>query len=984
MTVSIRIMVSVLLFLFVSSLSIHANAFKPEGALNLTLEERRWLQDHPEVSLAYDGYFPPYSYMSDNGEVEGFVVEIFELMEKDLGISFKVHPEHEWSELYASAQNSKVDVVATMVNRPERQEWFRFSDPYVFKSLVIIARDNNESITRRDDLAGKRVALVKNYQYVDKVLKEFPTVQPVFVADMLDAMNAVSVGDADAAITFLGAGHYYRNKYLLTNLKYAAVFDKRQSNESIAVRKDWPQLVSIFNKYLASIPGYKLQEIRARWLPVDYMENLVEIELTNEEKEWIKAHPVIRLGVDPEFAPFEYIEDQEYRGMASDYVKLLNQRLNMNMQIVDGLTWKQVIAKAKQGEIDVLPAIGETRERKGYLKYTSAYLSFHRVVITRNNLRFVADLADLDGYKVAVQANSSHHGFITENSNITPVLYKTLQESLMAVSGGEVDAFIGNVASSTYWIRKLNLTNLKIAAPVSNEVQTLHFAVRKDWPLLVSILQKGLDSITPRRKKIISEKWLSFEYDPVVDLSLIWKTVAGFSVLLFAVIFWNLMLKRLVRIRTSQLDHSANYDQLTDLPNRFLIMDRLLIAINEARRSGDKVALLSIDIDNFKKINDTFGHEKGDVLLSEVAVKLKESLREGDMPGRLGGDQFLVIFNHISDVADTAVLAERILSNFNQPFVVGKLEIMITVSIGISIFPDDAQLPETLLKNADSATHYSKEQSFGEYAFYTENLNQKVSRRLMVEQRMRGALKRDELQVFYQPKMDAKTQKIQSFEALLRWHNPELGSVSPAEFIPIAEQNGLIDEMAQYVIVEALRVLAKWQANYSESLSMAINLSPVQFRSEDFIGQIESAILNAGLESKKIEFEITEGVLLSEYEGIGDKLKKLERLGVTLTMDDFGTGYSSLSYLRKYKFDSLKIDREFIMEVATDESARKLVAATIAMAHELDMLVVAEGVETNEQCDFLVEHHCDILQGWLFSKAIPEEEMDAMLDNMFL
>ena len=949
--------------------------------IDLSISERQWLKQHSEVSIAYDGYFPPYSFLNDDGQLEGFSIDVFDLISESLGVKFNVYPEYEWNALFNAAQQQQVDVVATMVNRPERTEWFLFSEPYVFKSLVIIVREDDRRINQRDDVKGKTLALVKNYQYVESIVKEYPSIKPVYVTNMLDALNLVATGDVDAAITFLGAGHYYRNKYLLSNLRYAAVYDKNQANDAIAVRKDWPELVSILNKSLNAIPEHRLQELRSRWFPVDYMESMVEIHLTDQEKHWIKNNPNIRLGVDPEFAPFEYIEDGQYRGMASDYIKLLNQRLNINMKVVEGLTWKKATTMTKNYDIDVLPAVGKTEAREKYLTYTEPYLNFHRVIITRIESPFVFSLSDLRDKKIAIQENSSHHGYVIENSSLSPVLYKTLQESLMAVSGGEVDAFVGNVASSTYWIRKLHLTNLKIAAPVSNEVQSLHFAVRNDWPELVSILQKGLDTISPRQHKKISEKWLSVEYDPVVDYTLIWLLVLIFTTVLFLVVLWNLMLNRLVRVRTSQLDHNANYDQITDLPNRFLIMDRLSQYINEARRNHSKVALLSIDIDDFKKINDAFGHAHGDSLLREIAIRLGNLLRESDTAGRLSGDQFLVILRHFSDAGDTALLAEKILNCVRQSFTIENQEVIVTASVGISLFPEDGESPDVLLKKADSATHYAKEHSHGSCAFYTENLIRKVARRLELEQHMRGALDNNEFQVFYQPKYDAKTRRIVSFEALLRWTNEVLGEVSPAEFIPVAEKNGQIDSIGHFVLTTALKRLVSWQEEYDKNLSMAINLSPIQFRSEGFIESIKAEICSQPIDSKSIEFEITEGVLLSGYSDIEKKLKQLEELGVTLTMDDFGTGYSSMSYLRKYKFNTLKIDREFIADIATDESDRKLVSAAIAMAHGLDLVVVAEGVETEEQCQFLIENGCDILQGWLFSKAIPEEQVIRLMNS---
>lgn len=946
---------------------------------SLTEQEKMWLHNHKKIRLAFDGDFPPYSFLNENNELEGFSVDVFNIMAKSLEITFEPHVFSEWSSLYQSAQERQVDIVATMVQRDDRQQWFEFTTPYIHKSLVIITQEDNDTINHREDIKNKTLALVRGYQYVGAIINEYPSVTPLYVDTMRDALHAVSIGDADAAITFLGAGHYYRNKYLMSNLKYAAIYDKNSANESIAVRNDWIVLKTILDKVIKSIPEQQRHALRSRWLPVEYMEAIGDINLTDTELKWIKEHKNIRLGVDPEFAPFEYLDNHQYAGMASDYVKILNQRLNLNMRVVEGLSWKEVTEKAKNKEIDVLPAVGKTDERARYLNFTDPYLSFHRVIVTRDNIPFIASLQDLNTHSVAVQVNTSHHGFINENTDITPKLYRTLQESLLAVSGGEVDAFIGNVASTTYWIRKLNLSNLKVAAPVSTEVQSLHFAVRDDWPELASILQKGLNTITPRQRKLISEKWLTVRYDPKVDFGLVWKIVFVFSALLAVIILWNVLLNNQVKKRTSQLAYSSNYDQLTDLPNRFLVMDRLQYSINEIRQKDEKIALLSVDLDDFKKVNDAYGHKIGDNLLKEISTRIRSSVSENDTVGRLGGDQFLIIVPHINDISDAALLSKNVLKQINTNYSFSDKQISITASIGVSIFPDDGDSAETLLKNSDTATHYSKKQSPGSYTFYTENLLQNVSRRLDLEHHMRGALSRNEFEVYYQPKVFTGSRNIASFEALLRWHNPELGTVSPAEFIPVAEKNGLIEPIGMFVLASALETLAHWQQRFNTSFKMAVNLSPIQFRSSDFVPQIESIILNAGVSCRSLEFEITEGVLLSENPTISKKLNQLETLGITLSMDDFGTGYSSLSYLRSYKFASLKIDKEFITDIATNDSDRKLVLAAIAMAHGLGMTVVAEGVETEQQCDILNALECDFAQGWLFSKALPKEEVEKLL-----
>jgi len=517
---------------------------KESRQIALTDKERAWLEKHPTIRLSYDGYFPPYSFYNDAGELEGLSVDVFRIISNQLGITLDVYPKATWKELYAAAQKREVDAVATMVKRPEREALFAFTKPYVFKSLVIMTREDDSRIERRDDLGGMSVALVKEYQYVKRVLEEYPSVKPYYVDTMLDGLNAVAIGKADAVITFLGGGHYLRTKYTIPNLKFSAIYDRESSLESIAVRGDWPELAAIFDKALKSIPESEMLELQTKWLPVGFLESNIEVELTEQERAWIKEHPVIHLGVDPEFAPFEYIDEETYSGITSDYIKLLNRRLGLNMQIARGLTWKDAVERVKKKELDILPCVGLTEERKAFLNYTRPYISFNRVIITRTDTPFITGPNDIRDRRVAVQLNSSHEGYLKDHTDITPIAYSTLKESLLALSNGKVDAFVGNVASSTYWIRKMNLTNLKVAAPVSQDLQSLHFAVRNDWPELTGILQKGLDSVSDKQRRKISEKWLLLEYEPVVDYWLVGQVSVGFVLLLIMISLWNVQISR--------------------------------------------------------------------------------------------------------------------------------------------------------------------------------------------------------------------------------------------------------------------------------------------------------------------------------------------------------------------------------------------------------------------------------------------------------
>jgi diguanylate cyclase (GGDEF)-like protein/PAS domain S-box-containing protein len=427
--------------------------------------------------------------------------------------------------------------------------------------------------------------------------------------------------------------------------------------------------------------------------------------------------------------------------------------------------------------------------------------------------------------------------------------------------------------------------------------------------------------------------------------------------------------------------HQAHFDSLTELPNRFLALDRLSQLINEAQRNNDRVAVLFLDLDDFKKINDTMGHDTGDKLLKEAAARLQPVLRSGDTVGRLGGDEFIILLGGLSTASDAQPVAETLLNKFTDAFKIDSRELMLTASIGISIYPDDGDNLSELLRNADSAMYHSKGQGRNTYSYFTDEMNQGVSQRLLLEEQMHGALNRGEFRLSYQPKVDLASGKIVGAEALLRWHNSVLGQVSPFEFIPIAEQTGLIVPIGKFVLSEALRTAVAWRQRFGRSFTMAINLSPRQFRDPNLVTFIAEAIRHSGISAAALELEITEGVLMSGHTYIDHALAALNDLGVSIAMDDFGTGYSSLSYLRSYPFDVLKIDREFVNDITDDPADRELVNAAIAMAHGLGLKVVAEGVETEEQLKFLSSQGCDYGQGYLFSKPISPEEMTVLLEE---
>lgn len=432
------------------------------------------------------------------------------------------------------------------------------------------------------------------------------------------------------------------------------------------------------------------------------------------------------------------------------------------------------------------------------------------------------------------------------------------------------------------------------------------------------------------------------------------------------------------KVQEEKILHQAHYDSLTGLPNRFLALDRLSQVIRTAQRENQLSAVLFLDLDDFKKVNDTLGHEVGDQVIEEAAHRVKGAIREDDTVGRLGGDEFIVLLAHLRERADARRVAEKILAAFRTVFRLGDREILLTASIGISIYPDDGDTAKILLRNADTAMYYSKSIGRNVFNFYTNAMNQDVSRRVELEEQLLTALENDEFYLLFQPIVNIHTQGIIGAEALLRWKNPKLGEVSPTEFIEVAERTGRIVEIGEYVLRQAIQQVRHWHDHKEQKFRIAVNVSPVQFKDGEFLNRIDAILKEFRVPGHFLEIEVTENVLLTEKINSVEILNGLRDLGISLSMDDFGTGYSSLSYLRHYHFDTLKVDRSFVRDITSDPDDRELVVATISMARSLGLKVIAEGVENADQLAILQAEKCDFAQGYYFSKPISASSMERL------
>lgn len=415
-----------------------------------------------------------------------------------------------------------------------------------------------------------------------------------------------------------------------------------------------------------------------------------------------------------------------------------------------------------------------------------------------------------------------------------------------------------------------------------------------------------------------------------------------------------------------QLLRQANYDILTGLPNRMLAMDRLKLALAQARRDQSEVGVMFLDLDNFKHINDTLGHEAGDALLIEAARRVSSCLRGTSTVARLGGDEFLVILPGLADADAPCQVADRILETFARPYMLSGQEVFVTTSIGIATFPSDSEDSGTLLRHADAAMYQAKHNGKSAYARFTPEMTEVSHERLQMESLMRKALEQAEFELCFQPIVRTDSGRVVAAEALLRWNSPVLGLVMPDHFIPLAEETGMILPIGEWVIHEALLEAARWRGITGVDLRVAVNVSPRQFRDPGFIEKVTRALDAAGLEPAMLELEITERLILDNSIETADILRQLDHKGIRLSVDDFGTGYSALSYLKSYPFDTLKIDKSFVQDVLKETEDASLIRAIINMAHSLGLKVVAEGVEEEAQSHFLQSEHCDFSQGYFY------------------
>jgi len=691
-------------------------------------------------------------------------------------------------------------------------------------------------------------------------------------------------------------------------------------------------------------------------------------------------------------------QDGQWHGIAIDTLRYIAEQKHWQLEFVPGSFADQMKA-LEEHRIDLLSAIAYSKQRAKKYSYNHVPIISNWGLVYARADSGIGSLLELEGKRVAVMKNNIHASVFSDLAKefgveLTLVGCDDFSDVMTSVDSGQTDAGVvnrlfGAVNANAYGLVEtgivFNPINIHFAAPHSEHAAILN-------SIDVQMARLKADKNSAYYKAL--QRWLNQEKPRQFPDWLLWLGV-GIVCTMILMLGITLLLRQRVAARTRELqlevderrktqvrlDRLAYYDLLTGLPNRLSFSESLKLAIASARRRNYRVAVLFIDLDRFKNINDSLGHDAGDKLIALVAKRLQDCLRDEDNISRFGGDEFVAILPDIVEISNIDIICDRMLMSMHAPFDIGVTEVYSSVSIGVALYPMDDTTPDGLLKDADVAMYHAKEQGGNNYQFYNAEFTSHVRNRLSLETRLRQALERDEFILHYQPILNLADKKPVAVEALIRWQDPDRGMISPDSFVLFAEETGLIIPVGEWVLEHACKQMRAWDDMGLDRLNLAINVSARQFEDNRLLATVARALRNSGLEAGRLELEITERMFLRLTDKVESVFAELKSEGVQLSIDDFGTGYSSLNYLKKLPIDSLKIDRSFVRDIPVDKDDTEIATTIISMAYGLGLGVIAEGIETREQYDFLMALGCERGQGFYLARPQPAKLISSWLQT---
>lgn len=954
-----------------------------ELPLSLTHAQKQWLKQHDIITLGVASNWPPISYLDARGKHQGYSAVMFEILNKRLGGRL-TRLTGSWPELYQQTQQGKLDLLLGITPHNSRQH-LHFTRPYLTLPEVIVGKRTNRIEITEAELAGKRIAMEQDFLNADYFRKQFPNAEILEFTDTYDALLAVMQDQADIYIGNQAVANHIITREHIDSLKIYGKSVRKVSPLAVGVLEQHSELFEIIQAALDSITSQELKQLADELTKHEDLKPLGgSLLLTPAERSWLKRHPKIRLASDPTWEPMEYIDQEgNYSGIASDFIALVEKKLNIQFVRSPQRPWSELMEQVQQRQLDLFSMAADTPYRRQFVQFTKPYISNTMVIVAHNSVGFIPSIEALSGKKVAVgEGHIVDELLRATNPEIQLLPVEDVESGLNAVARGEAFAYIGNIATATYLIHQKGLHNLRVSGELPYRYE-LAMGVRSDWPELVNILNKALDSITAQEKAEIFAHWLHPEAKQDIPWHIISGVILVLTILIALVLYWNILLNRKVHQRTKQLEHQALHDELTELPNRTALKIYLAQQIARAKRSqSQQFSVLFIDLDDFKKVNDTIGHSMGDKLLQAVASRLKASLRETDYISRFAGDEFVVVSQSVNSDACIETLCTHLLQAMQPTYNIGSKTFKLSMTIGIACYPNDGEDHEELLRNADTAMYAGKKQGRDGFNFFSSEMNLQMKRRMQLEEQLFQSLESSEIFLAYQPIIDLQTGAPVKFEVLARWDNTTLGSIPPDEFIPLAESNGYIALLGEYVLQESLKACRRLRDTFQIDYCLTVNVSPRQLTDPHFSEMVTNQLKLNNLPAESLTLEVTEGVLLAKNKLAEKTLLQLSEQGIKLAMDDFGTGYSSLSYVRNYPFDILKIDKEFVQDIHENDGNIELINTVLAMARSLQIEVIAEGVETHYQAERLTAMGCHYGQGYHYSRPVTEEVLVAWLNQL--
>ncbi|GGK75293.1 EAL domain-containing protein [Amphritea balenae] len=980
------------IFLFLIIPSVVSADHKPEDRsllIDFTVEEQRWLDQHPVLKMGIDKGFEPYEWIDEQGIYTGITADYIALLEQRLQVKIEpVTNKKSWGDVLKGARSGEFDLMSCLVETQERKNYLLFTEPYLSSVAVIISEQSKGYIGTLDKLRGKTVAIHKGH-YTNELLKrDFPEITIANTTSLAAALKMVAEGEAVAFVGDATAASHMMKKLGILNLSFSG-HTPYKSEFRIGVYNQHPELASIIKKALLSITKEERNAIYEHWRGLD-------VPLGIQPAELIKYLLIIAIIV----AVILYWALRLRRSEKAH--RLSELRFRNLVDATDGIVWESDV------DSKCFTYVSDNAERLlGYSTQEWLAEDFWIQHIHPDDREWVIlhcqeQILNQDDFVFEYRFINKHGATVWLRDMVSVVLSEgkpaCLRGMFLEITEHKMAELL--IRESEYRFRELIESLPAIAVQGYDEERRIIYWNDASAQLYGYSGQEAIGQkletlfIPPEMsEQVIKEHYNWLHHDqpiPAAEMELMHKS--GHRVPVFSS---HVMLlsasgsKEMYCIDISlaeqkkahrELNQMAHFDPLTQLPNRRTFYDRLSLQMKKSQRDGDKIAVMLLDLDHFKEVNDTLGHDHGDLLLKLASERLKRCVRETDTVARLGGDEFTIILGDLTDFTVIERVAQKILKLMGEPFNLNQDKAYISASIGITIYPDDADTIETLLKNADQAMYAAKSQGRNNYHYFTPVMEMAAQKRRLLVNDLRIALAEQQFCLYYQPIIDFSDGSLHKVEALIRWNHPGHGLVSPKDFILAAEDTGMIVDIGNWVFSEAIQQVAKWKAN-GQSIQVSINTSPVQFRSDDCDQDNWFAQLAAmRLDGSSVAVEITEGLLMEASTQVRDKLLGFRDAGVEVSLDDFGTGYSSLSYLKQFDIDYLKIDQSFVRNLDPSSSDLALCEAIIVMAHKLGIKVIAEGVETEQQKQLLIEAGCDFGQGYLFSKPVPAARFEQLFN----